>query len=1085
MSVAAPLDDLLLGPKPLARAAAALADAGARQEVPLARPAWPAVIAALLRRGGRPLLVVAAADEEARELASELEALVGSPDAVALWPSLGAPRGGAVGPSPHLIGQRARALGLVGRPGTVVVAGVPALLERAPAPAARPAALELAVGGVIDQEELVDRLAALGYERVVQVEERGDMAVRGGLVDVFPTTAETPVRIDLFGDEVESIRAFSVFTQRTIREERSVVAWAAHDPEEAELGDPVDEVLASGAALVRLAPGEHPGAARAALERLEDEAASDGLADPDGLVARLGEAAAVDLRPPSGQLDPVFDAGEARFAVRGIGEAEAELARMARARMRVVVGFARRGDLERAAHQMQKVRPVQVGPDDPLLPRPGEVAFARLGLRRGFVSREVGLALVPETAIFRRRRPAEARLAVGKRLQSFLDLKIGDYVVHEDHGIGRLTGYETRTVANVTRDYLALAYAGSDRLFVPHDQLGKVTRYVGADGSAPTLSKLGGKAWDRLKARARAAARELAGELISLYEARARVQGFAFPPNDELMSELERRFPHRETPDQERAIEAVQDDMERPRPMDRLICGDVGFGKTEIALRAAFKAAAAGRQTMVLAPTTILAQQHLATFRERFQELPVSVDMVNRFRSPAEVREILGRFREGRLDVLIGTHRLLSMDVQPKELGLVIVDEEQRFGVSQKEALRQLRLRVDVLAMSATPIPRTLQMSLSGLRDISVIETPPEGRRPIATHVGEMDDDLIAEALRREAARGGQSFYLHNRVETIDAAADAVRALVPELRVLVAHGQMAEGELEDVMLAFIRGDADVLVCTTIIESGLDIPRANTLIVERADQLGLAQLYQIRGRVGRSSVTAHAYLLYPDESALTRDAASRLRAVADYTELGSGLRIAMRDLEIRGAGNLLGEEQSGQVAAVGFELYVDLLQEAIAARQGEGVEEREVRVEIPVSAYIPAGYVPFEAAKIDLHRRIALAGELEEVAAIRAELEDRFGPVPDPVEALLGLQELRVKLRRAGAQQLAARGGRLSVAPVSLTVRQLRALRETQPRALYASRERSVSVPVGAGGEERIAAAGEVMDALLGAVALAA
>jgi transcription-repair coupling factor (superfamily II helicase) len=519
--------------------------------------------------------------------------------------------------------------------------------------------------------------------------------------------------------------------------------------------------------------------------------------------------------------------------------------------------------------------------------------------------------------------------------------------------------------------------------------------------------------------------------------------------------------------------------------MDRLICGDVGFGKTEIALRAAFKAAAAGRQTMVLAPTTILAQQHLATFRERFQELPVSVDMVNRFRTPAEVREILGRFRDGKLDVLIGTHRLLSMDVQPKELGLVIVDEEQRFGVSQKEALRQLRLRVDVLAMSATPIPRTLQMSLSGLRDISVIETPPEGRRPIATHVGEMDDELIAEALRREAARGGQSFYLHNRVETIDAAADAVRALVPELRVLVAHGQMAEGELEDVMLAFIGGEADVLVCTTIIESGLDIPRANTLIVERADQLGLAQLYQIRGRVGRSTVTAHAYLLYPDESALTRDAASRLRAVADYTELGSGLRIAMRDLEIRGAGNLLGEEQSGQVAAVGFELYVDLLQEAIAARQGESVEEREVRVEIPVSAYIPAGYVPFEAAKIDLHRRIALAGELEEVAAIRAELEDRFGPVPDPVEALLGLQELRVKLRRAGAQQLAARGGRLSVAPVSLTVRQLRVLREAQPRALYASRERSVSVPVGAGGEERIAAAGEVMDALLGAVALAA
>jgi transcription-repair coupling factor (superfamily II helicase) len=1084
VSLASSLDALLLRPAPLARASASLAAGGARAEVALARPAWPAVIAALQRRSGRPLLVVAGADEDARELASELEALVGSSEAVALWPSLGAPRGGAVGPSPHLVGQRARALGQVGRPGTLVVAGLPALLERAPEAAARPEPLELAAGGVISQEELVERLAALGYERVPQVEERGDVAVRGGLVDVFPTTADLPVRIDLFGDEIESIRAFSPFTQRTIREEARALAWAARDPEDAALVDPLDEVVAGAAAVVRLAPGEHPGAARAALERLEDEAAAGALSDAEEVVARLAEAAAVDLRPPSGQVTPAFDAAEARFAVRGLGEAEAELARLARARMRVVVAFARRGDMERAAHQMQRVRATALGPEDDL-PDAGTVAFARLGVRGGFVSRDLGLALIPETAILRRRRPAEARLTVGKRLSSFLDLRIGDYVVHEDHGIGRLTGYETRTVANITRDYLALAYAGSDRLFVPHDQLSKVTRYVGADGSAPTLSKLGGKAWERLKARARAAARELAGELITLYEARARVEGFPFPPNDELMAELERAFPHRETPDQERAIEAVADDMERTRPMDRLICGDVGFGKTEIAVRAAFKAAAAGKQTMVLAPTTILAQQHLATFRERFGELPVTVDMINRFRSQAEVRETLGRFRDGRLDVLIGTHRLLSMDVQPKDLGLVIVDEEQRFGVSQKEALRQMRLRVDVLAMSATPIPRTLQMSLSGLRDISVIETPPPGRRPIATHVGELDEGLVREALRREASRGGQSFHLHNRVETIDAAADALRGLVPELRVLVAHGQMPEGELEDVMLAFVRGEADVLVCTSIIESGLDIPRANTLIVERADQLGLAQLYQIRGRVGRSNVTAHAYLLYPDEGSLTREAASRLRAVADYTELGSGLRIAMRDLEIRGAGNLLGEEQSGQVAAVGFELYVDLLQEAIAARQGEAVEEREVRVEIPVSAFIPAGYVPFEAAKIDLHRRIGLAGELEEVASIRAELEDRFGPVPDPVEALLALQELRVKLRRAGAQQLAARGGRLSVAPVSLTARQLRALREDQPRALYASRERAVSVPVGAGGSERIAAAGQVLDALLGAVALAA
>jgi transcription-repair coupling factor (superfamily II helicase) len=488
---------------------------------------------------------------------------------------------------------------------------------------------------------------------------------------------------------------------------------------------------------------------------------------------------------------------------------------------------------------------------------------------------------------------------------------------------------------------------------------------------------------------------------------------------------------------------------------------------------------------LMLAPTTILAQQHLATFRERFGDLPVTVDMVNRFRSPAETREILGRYRDGRLDVLIGTHRLLSMDVQPKDLGLVIVDEEQRFGVAQKEALRRLRLRVDVLAMSATPIPRTLQISLSGLRDISVIETPPAGRRPIATHVGEHDDVLIGDALRREAARSGQSFYVHNRVETIEEAAERVRALVPELRVVVAHGQMPEAQLEEVMLAFLGGDADVLVCTSIVEAGLDIPRANTLVVERADQLGLAQLYQIRGRVGRSSVTAHAYLMYPDAGALTREAAARLRAVADYTELGSGLRIAMRDLEIRGAGNLLGDEQSGHVAAIGFELYIDMLQEAIAARRGVPAEEREVRVDLPVSAHVPADYVPFEAAKIDLHRRVALALDQEALSRLRAEIEDRFGPLPPPVEALLAVQAVRIKLRRIGASQLAARGARVAIAPVTLTSAQLRALREEQPRALYASREQTVSVPAPGPPTERLAAATAVLDALEDAAALAA
>jgi transcription-repair coupling factor (superfamily II helicase) len=1074
------LDALVLGPAAMSRAAEELAAGGRAGRVSLARPGWTFALAALARRAERPLVAICAEDDEARDLAADLEALLGRA-AVALYPSRGVRLDGPVGASPHLVGQRARAMATAGRAGSVVVAGVPALAERIAAESSWPAPLRVAVGDELPVEHLLERLVALGYERTDQVEERGEVAVRGGLLDVYPATADMPVRVEMFGDEIESVRAFSPFTQRTIRPLERVLMWPAREPAgEGGLVDPLDDARLAGAAVVRLAPAEHPGALREARERLEDEAQAGALADGDTLAARLEALSALDLVPPGGSAEPAFDAVLARFATRGQSEAEAELARLARNGNRVVVAFGRRGDMERAAMRMERVKAVVVPPGE--VPEPGTIAFTTLPLREGLMSHGLSLVVVPEAAILRRRRPVQERgPVVGRRLASFMDLRVGDHVVHEDHGIGRLTGFETRTVANVTRDYLALAFAGSDRVYVPHDQLDKVTRYVGADGSEPALSKLGGKAWERLKARARAAVREMAGELIALYEARQRVEGHAFPPDDEWMAELERRFPHRETPDQQRAIDAVYDDMERPRPMDRLVCGDVGFGKTEIAMRAAFKAAVAGKQVLVLVPTTILAQQHLATFRERYADLPVTIDMVNRFRTPAETREVLGRFRDGKLDILVGTHRLLSMDVQPKDLGLVVVDEEQRFGVAQKEALRQLRVRVDVLAMSATPIPRTLQISLSGLRDISVIETPPRGRRPIATHVGEFSEELVQEALRRERDRGGQSFYLHNRVETIEQTAERIRALVPEMRVLVAHGQMHEHQLEDVMLTFIRGEADVLVATSIIESGLDIPQANTLIVERADQLGLSQLYQIRGRVGRSTITAHAYLFYPEEAALTREASARLRALADYTELGSGLRIAMRDLEIRGAGNLLGDEQSGHVAAVGFELYVEMLQEAVALGQGQLVPEREVRIEIPLSAYIPADYVPFEAAKVELHRRISLAGDPEAVASLRDEIGDRFGPPPPGVEALLAVQELRVRMRGAGAGQVAVRGGRVVVAPVSLTSQALRALREIHPRAMYDSRAQTVSVPAPTAPAERVTVAIELMRALEGAV----
>jgi transcription-repair coupling factor (superfamily II helicase) len=550
----------------------------------------------------------------------------------------------------------------------------------------------------------------------------------------------------------------------------------------------------------------------------------------------------------------------------------------------------------------------------------------------------------------------------------------------------------------------------------------------------------------------------MAGELLKLYAQRQTQPGIAYDVEHEWVERLENEFPYRETEDQRTAIEAVKEDLESPHPMDRLVCGDVGFGKTEVALRAAFAVAVNGKQVLMLVPTTVLAQQHWNTFKDRYRDFPVRVEMVSRFRTRPEVKQALLDFSEGKVEVLIGTHRVLSRDVIPKELGLVIVDEEQRFGVAQKELLRQLRLEVDVLAMSATPIPRTLHMSLSGLRDISVIETPPEGRRPIRTFVGEYDEDLIKQALDREVQRSGQAFYLHNRVDTIEEAAAKLQQLCPDLRFLVAHGQMREHELEEQMISFLAGDADVLVSTTIIESGLDIPQANTLIVERADLLGLSQLYQIRGRVGRSDVLAHAYLFYPDAHELTPEARARLATLADHTELGAGFAIAMRDLEIRGAGDLLGAEQSGHVAALGFELYVEMLHEAVAELSGQRrLATRPVRVDARVDAFVPAAYVAAEALKIDLHRRIALTETEDDLHELRIATEDRYGPVPEPVENLFAIQSAKLKLARLGADYLVFRGGRASVGPVVLGSAELRDLRAQVETAVYSSGNREVTL----------------------------
>jgi transcription-repair coupling factor (superfamily II helicase) len=1013
--------------------------------------ALPLVLAALHDELARSLVLLAPEDQDARDAAEAAAWFLGE-DRVAMFPSRGVSWGSGLEPAPHLVGERARALDVLAE-GGLVVASAAALAVPIPPPRARPAPIRITAGADVSLEALTESLALAGYERVERSDERGQFAVRGGLVDVFPTTGREPLRVEFWGDEIEHIRAFSPFTQRALHALESAVVYPASE-RRLDLVEPSLDDTEEGRS-PRPVPNDLvlPVPAGPDLVWEADEVRS--VWEEEGLEPiSLSRAAALDPLPSSQPF--AFEAQRPALVARGLAEAENELSAFVRAGQRVVVTFPHLGEALRQQNLLRRAHARVLEEGEPL-PKEAELLFAVAPARRGFVWRDLGLVLLPDTQVFRKRPPRERRTG-GRSLQSFADLRTGDYVVHEDHGVGKLLGFETKEVAGVTRDYLFLGFRGDDRLYVPHEQLGKVSRYIGADSTMPALSKLGGKAWENLKSRARESVRELAGELLALYAQRQQAPGVAYDLRDEYLERLESEFPYRETPDQQAAIEAVKEDLEAPRPMDRLVCGDVGFGKTEVAIRAAFAVAVNGKQTLMLAPTTILAEQHWHTFRSRYRDFPVRVEMVSRFRPPREVKQVLADFQEGKVDVLIGTHRILSRDVIPKELGLVVLDEEQRFGVAQKELLRSLRLEVDVLTLSATPIPRTLHMSLSGLRDISIIETPPEGRRPIRTSVGEYDEDVIKQALEREIERDGQAFYLHNRVETIDEAAEKLAQLAPNLRFLVAHGQMRERELEEKMHSFLRGDADVLVSTTIIESGLDIPQANTLIVERADQLGLSQLYQIRGRVGRSDVTAHAYLFYPDTSELTPEARARLATLADHTELGAGFAIAMRDLEIRGAGNLLGDEQSGHVAALGFELYVELLAEAVAELSGERrVVARPVRVDARVDAYVPVDYIASEALKIDLHRRLALSESDDELRELQAATEDRYGPLPEPVANLFLIQEAKLKLAVIGADYLVFRGGKMSVGRMVLGSEELRGLRRQVDTAVYTTANHEVSL----------------------------
>jgi len=935
----------------------------------------------------------------------------------------------------------------------VVLATVRGVLQRVPRPArlAR-ARFDVRTGQELDPLRLVEKLVFLGYERLVEVEAVGQCARRGGILDVWPVGWNDPLRIEFDGDTVASLRRFDAGTQRSLEKLAEARVLPRYEivvePDEAEavaerLREAGDPAAKGGANLFHEGLERFAGYYDADLGALADHLPDDTLVvldDPaalderaedlwDGVRRGFDETRAhYPLISPPEQLWLPAEAWTAFVAARpgadwmGAVARAGESARHARA---LVADCTPPEPLQRSTEKLKDhlaelaangVAPVILcdnqGQRDRLFELLGD-SGATLGVglvSAGFTWREAGLALLTDHEIFSRyrRRRRRARRTGGLTAAELSALKPGDYVVHEDHGVGVYRGMRRLTLSGQETDCLELSYAGKDVLYVPVHQLGLVSRYAAGDGARPSIHSLGSAQWQKTKARAKKAIQDMAEGLLRAYAARRALPGHAFKPDTVWQRELEASFPYDETPDQLKAIEDVRTDMETAAPMDRLICGDVGYGKTEVAIRAAFKAVQDGKQVAVLVPTTILAQQHGHTFRERLADFPVKVEVLSRFRTAKEQKEVVARLTAGQVDVVIGTHRLLSKDVKFSELGLVVIDEEHRFGVAQKERIRQLTRTVDVLALTATPIPRTLNLSLAGARDMSVIETPPANRLPVHTEVLEFDPEVVTDAILREVDRGGQVFFVHNRVETIYNRAAELQKLVPQVRMAVAHGQMGEHALEQVMLDFTEGRVDVLVATMIIESGIDIPTVNTLVVDRADTLGLAQLYQLRGRVGRSSHRAYAYLMVPSRRVLTEDAEKRLRVIEEFDELGVGFKVALKDMEIRGAGNLLGPEQHGHIMGLGFDLYVKLLEEAVAELRGEAEAlAPEPRLLTDWSAYLPDEHVPDEHEKLALYRRLAEARSPEAIDDFTVELRDRFGPMPAPAVALVELRRLRV------------------------------------------------------------------------------
>ncbi|WP_353951107.1 transcription-repair coupling factor [Knoellia sp. S7-12] len=1129
-------------------------------DVSVSAGARPALIAAAVQRlratapDRLPLLVVTATSREAEDLTAALGCVL-DPDVIADFPSWETLPHERLSPRSDTVGRRLAVLRRLAHPASVadddvahgplsvVVAPVRAVLQPISIGLGDLTPVALRAGEDHNLDEVVEALAGAAYSRTDLVERRGEFAVRGGILDVFPPTEEHPLRVEFWGDTIEEIRWFKVADQRSL-EVASHGLWAP----------PCREVLLTDAVRDRAAvladqlPGAadllHKLAAGIAVEGMESLAPAlvDGMesmldsfpagspvvtCDPERVRTRAhdlvatsqefleagwanaaaGNAVPIDLAKILGSASfwsvgdlrdhasatqhPWWDLTPFALDLETMDTTEAGVAETG-----TVDPTAYRGDIESAAADLRSwtddgwrvlvatdgqgsaKRIVEVLGEAEVPARletaldtfePGIVHVTTAQLGRGFVHAAGRLVVLTETDLTgtpstgpstkdMRRMPSRRRNQVDP-----LQLKPGDFVVHEQHGVGKFVEMMQRTIQGATREYLVLEYAPGkrghpgDRLFVPTDQLDQITRYVG--GEQPTLNKMGGSDWKTTKSKARRYVKQIAAELIQLYSARMATKGHAFSRDTPWQRELEDAFAYVETPDQLSSIDEVKADMEREVPMDRLICGDVGYGKTEIAVRAAFKAIQDGKQAAILVPTTLLVQQHLQTFTERYAPFPVTVKALSRFQSKKESEAVIEGLANGSIDLVIGTHRLLSDSIKFKDLGLVVVDEEQRFGVEHKEQLKQMRTAVDVLAMSATPIPRTLEMAVTGIREMSTLATPPEERHPVLTYVGAYEEKQITAAVRREMLREGQVFYIHNKVSTIEKAAARIRELVPEARIATAHGKMGEHRLEQVVLDFWENRFDVLVCTTIVETGLDISNANTLIVERADRLGLSQLHQLRGRVGRGRERAYSYFLYPPENPLTETAHDRLQTIASHTDLGAGMQVAMKDLEIRGAGNLLGGEQSGHIAGVGFDLYVRLVGEAVSTFRGDVNEEiGEIKIELPVDAHLPHDYVPGERLRLEAYKKLATVVDEAALVEIEAELVDRYGKPPEAVRNLIEVARLRTVARAAGIKDISMQGTTVRFGPVELRESQELRLQRLYPGSIIKEALGTILVP---------------------------